>query len=54
MSKDPVCGMDVQADKASHKSTYEGQEQVFCSSECKDKFEKNPDQYAGASTARKR
>jgi P-type Cu+ transporter len=50
-TKDPVCGMDVDAAKAAHRSHYQGREYVFCSAGCKQKFDANPQQYAGSETA---
>lgn len=44
--RDPVCGMNVDADTP-HQSTYEGQRYYFCSPDCKQAFEKSPQQYAG-------
>jgi Cu+-exporting ATPase len=46
MSKDPVCGMDVNESQAKAKTDYKGQTYYFCSDSCKQKFEKNPQQYA--------
>ena len=45
MAKDPVCGMTVD-DKSPYSSTYSGQNQVFCCSGCKAKFDKEPGRYA--------
>jgi P-type Cu+ transporter len=50
-AKDPVCGMDVQADRAAGKSEHQGQTYHFCSSGCKQKFDQNPDRYAGQKAA---
>lgn len=44
--KDPVCGKEVEDKKASATASYQGQKYAFCGSECKDKFEKNPERYA--------
>lgn len=46
MTRDPVCGKQVDERAAPASSTHEGQRQVFCSRECKDKFDKNPAQYS--------
>lgn len=46
MVKDPVCGMNVDEGKATAKSTHEGRTYCFCSPGCRDKFERNPQQYA--------
>ena len=47
MTKDPVCGMEVEGKKAPT-STYEGKQYAFCGTECKKQFDKNPEKYAGA------
>lgn len=47
MTKDPVCGMDVDETKASAKSEHKGETYYFCSDGCKTSFEKEPDKYAG-------
>lgn len=47
MAKDPVCGMDVKPEQAAGTSEHEGKTYSFCSTECKQKFDKNPKQYAG-------
>jgi YHS domain-containing protein len=46
MAKDPVCGMTVDENRAPARSTYQGQTFYFCSQECKDKFDHNPETYA--------
>jgi YHS domain-containing protein len=48
-TKDPVCGMDIQADKAPFSEEYKGKTYRFCSDSCHDRFLKNPGQYAGKS-----
>ena len=45
MAKDPVCGMDVDAASATHKTEYRGQTYYFCCPACKRSFEANPAQY---------
>ncbi len=52
-ARDPVCGMSVDTGKAEH-TNYQGKEYFFCSSQCRTKFEQNPQQYvrqAGGSTS---
>ena len=44
-TKDPVCNMKVHSEKASDQSKYKGQTYYFCSSDCKQTFEKSPDRY---------
>ncbi len=42
--KDPVCGMDVGED-SKFKSSYKGKTYVFCSVNCKQNFDKQPESY---------
>lgn len=44
--RDPVCGMDVDDGSAAGRSQYQGQDYYFCSQDCKQKFDQNPEQYA--------
>ncbi len=53
MAKDPVCGMNVDEKKAPAQSQYNGQTYYFCSTECKQTFDKNPQQYAGKASTQK-
>jgi YHS domain-containing protein len=46
MTKDPVCGMDINESQAKAKSDYKGQTYFFCSEHCKTTFESSPQQYA--------
>jgi YHS domain-containing protein len=46
MAKDPVCGMDVEEQKAAGASQHKGRSYFFCSKSCKEKFDRNPEQYA--------
>lgn len=48
MTKDPVCGMNVDESKAAATSIYHGRTYHFCSTGCKTKFEKEPSKYAKA------
>ncbi|MGE5751923.1 MAG: heavy metal translocating P-type ATPase, partial [Nitrospirota bacterium] len=43
--KDPVCGMTIEDSNASSVSTYKGTTYYFCSSSCKDDFDKDPEAY---------
>jgi len=45
MSKDPVCGMEVEQD-SKFSAEYQGRTYYFCSEECEDAFKAKPDQYA--------
>jgi YHS domain-containing protein len=47
MEKDPVCGMQVDPQRAAGTSAYQGRTYYFCSTGCKQKFDQNPEQYAG-------
>ena len=43
-TKDPVCGMSVVKNE-DLKSTFEGDSFYFCSSSCKEEFDKNPGKF---------
>jgi YHS domain-containing protein len=45
MSKDPVCGMDVQTETSNWVTEHRGQNYYFCSEGCMKAFNTNPDQY---------
>jgi len=45
-AKDPICGMLVDVSKAKHKSEFRGNAFYFCCAGCKQKFDKQPEQYA--------
>jgi YHS domain-containing protein len=47
MTKDPVCGMNVDEKTAKFKSEHKGQTFYFCAQSCKAVFDKNPAKYAG-------
>ncbi len=46
MTKDPVCLMDIDEEKAEYRSQYAGQKYYFCSDACKESFDKQPEKYA--------
>lgn len=46
MTKDPVCGMQVDEKQAPASSVYQGAFYGFCSEQCKHKFDLNPERYA--------
>jgi YHS domain-containing protein len=46
MTKDPVCGMNVDENKSQYQSQYGGKKFNFCSEQCKKEFDKQPQQYA--------
>jgi Cu+-exporting ATPase len=49
MEKDPVCGMSIDPQKAAGKSEYQGKTFYFCSADCKQAFDKEPQRYVGQS-----
>jgi YHS domain-containing protein len=46
MAKDPVCGMQVDENKAAASVDFEGKTYRFCSTACKEKFEESPHRYS--------
>ncbi len=47
LAKDPVCGMDVEIARAAASTDHEGRTYYFCSLQCKDDFDRQPDQHLG-------
>jgi len=45
MARDPVCGMDVEEQKAAATSSYRGQTYHFCARACKEAFDRDPEKY---------
>ncbi len=45
MAIDPVCGMNVDEKKAKYVSEYKARRYYFCSSTCKNLFDKDPQKY---------
>ena len=43
--KDPVCGMEVTYENAQARSEYNGETYYFCSLDCKETFDKDPERY---------
>ena len=43
--KDPVCGMEVTYETAQARTEYDGQTFYFCSLDCKEAFDQNPEKY---------
>jgi Cu+-exporting ATPase len=43
--KDPVCGMTVEPDSAAATADYDGKTYYFCSVDCKEEFEEDPESY---------
>lgn len=54
MSKDLVCGMEVDEKKAPAKSVYMDKTYYFCAMSCKKDFEKNPGKYLKEPAMRER
>lgn len=48
MTKDPVCGMTIDEQKAPATAVFQGKAYHFCSPGCKATFEKDPARYAKA------
>lgn len=46
MAKDPICGMNVDENKAAGTAVYKGKTYYFCSAHCKAQFENAPEKYA--------
>jgi YHS domain-containing protein len=45
MSKDPVCGMNVDEKSAEFKSEYNGTSYYFCAAGCKKAFDNDPEKF---------
>ncbi len=45
MTRDHVCQMDVDEDDAVATSYYEGDQYYFCSDDCKQRFDADPERY---------
>jgi Cu+-exporting ATPase len=45
MAKDVVCGMDVKEGQEAGSSLYKGHKYLFCSTGCKEQFDRDPDKY---------
>lgn len=46
MAKDPVCGKQVDEGEDKFRSDYKGKTYFFCSEECEDTFQNEPERYA--------
>lgn len=44
---DPVCGMEVEVEKAQYRSEYEGESYYFCGPGCKHEFDEDPESFVG-------
>ncbi len=47
MVKNPICGMEIEAQNAAATRAHMGQSFYFCSPGCKKAFDKEPAKYAG-------
>ncbi|HLG97012.1 MAG TPA: YHS domain-containing protein [Bryobacteraceae bacterium] len=54
MTKDPVCGMQVDERNAPANSIYEGAYYAFCCDRCKDEFDSDPERYNGSQVGAER
>ena len=43
--KDPVCGMDITFESAQARTEHEGQTYYFCTIDCKESFDQDPEKY---------
>ena len=51
---DPVCGMEVTAEKAAGHTQWKGETIYFCSPGCLEKFNADPEEYIGPAAGRKK
>lgn len=49
--KDVVCGMTIDSDSAAGQSQFEGRTFYFCSAQCKQQFDADPNRYATNATS---
>ncbi len=54
MVKDLVCGMEIDSEAAEAREIHHGISYFFCSEECRQKFEQEPDRYIEMATAEQR
>ena len=54
MTRDPLCGMEIQEGKATAKAVYRGKTYHFCAVACREQFVKAPAQYVVKAKASKR
>jgi YHS domain-containing protein len=45
MAMDPVCGMKINDKNPEFHTELDGRNYVFCSEQCKQKFEESPEEY---------
>lgn len=46
LTRDPVCGMEIEAEKAGAEAEFAGRTWYFCSEDCRRKFLEAPASYA--------
>jgi YHS domain-containing protein len=51
MTTDPVCGMKVDERQSEFHSQFEGKKYSFCSENCKQEFDADPDEFAETAAA---
>jgi YHS domain-containing protein len=51
MAKDPVCGMKVDENRGEFQTQFAGKKYFFCSDECREEFEAEPDAYVETAAA---
>lgn len=44
---DPICGMQIDSERAAARHDYGGRTYFFCSAHCHRLFEENPERYGG-------
>ena len=51
MTKDPVCGMNIDDKKSEFHTQFGGRNYSFCSEDCKQEFEADPEEFVGEAAA---
>jgi YHS domain-containing protein len=51
MTVDPVCGMKVDEKRAEFQMQFAGKKYFFCSDECRQAFQADPDEYVETAAA---
>ena len=51
MTVDPVCGMKVEEKRTEFQTQFAGKKYFFCSEECRQAFQADPDEYAETAAA---
>lgn len=51
MTVDPVCGMKVEEKRTEFQTQFAGRKYFFCSEECRQAFQADPDEYAETAAA---